>query len=89
MSVRSPTYYFSESRMTRIAQIDADGFLMSCPRFQWMDVYLMKRDVRCEDSEIRVIWGMPRGIRTVDLVILTSMSDFARSLRRTREHIVP
>ena len=32
----------------------AEGFLMSCPHFQWVEVYLMKQVVGCEDSEIRV-----------------------------------
>ena len=30
------------------------GFLMYCIRFQRINVYLLKRDVGCQDSEIRV-----------------------------------
>ena len=30
--------------------MDADVFLMCCPRFQWIDVYLMKRDAGCEGN---------------------------------------
>ena len=37
-----PTIYLSELWMTRR---DAEGFLMSCSRFQWIEVSLLKWDV--------------------------------------------